>query len=95
MNPNTVLWIYIVLLVAGGLMGFLKGKSQASLISSLVFAAVLILCAVGVIFQPYVADIVLVILLLFFGLRYAKGKKFMPGGLMTILTLVTLVLRHL
>lgn len=95
MNPNTVLWIYIVLLVAGGLMGFLKGKSQASLISSLVFAAVLILCAVGIIFQPHVTDIVLVVLLLFFGLRYAKSKKFMPGGLMTILTLVTLLLRHL
>jgi uncharacterized membrane protein (UPF0136 family) len=95
MNPNTVLWIYIALLVAGGLVGFLKAKSQASLTASLVFAAVLILCAVRIIFQPYVADIVLVILLLFFGFRYAKNKKFMPGGLMTILTLATLLLRHI
>ena len=95
MNPNTVLWVYIVLLVAGGLVGFLKGKSQASLIASLVFAAVLILCDMGILFQRHVTDIVLVILLLFFGLRYAKSRKFMPGGLMTILTLVALALRHI
>src|SRR5437868_2997629 len=35
---NTVLWIYIALLVVGGLMGFIKGKSKISLISSVLFA---------------------------------------------------------
>ena len=59
MNPTTVLWVYIVLLVAGGLVGFLKAGSKASLIASVSFAAALILCAIGVIFQPHVADIIL------------------------------------
>ena len=94
MNPNTVLWVYIVLLVAGGLVGFFKAKSKASLIASCALAAVLILCAIGVIFQRYVADIVLAILLVFFAHRLTKSKKFMPNGLMVVLTLVTLVLRH-
>jgi uncharacterized membrane protein (UPF0136 family) len=94
MNPNTVLWIYIVLLVAGGLVGYFKAGSKASLIASCGFAAVLILCAIGVIFQRYVADIVLAILLVFFAHRLTKSKKFMPNGLMVVLTLVTLVLRH-
>jgi uncharacterized membrane protein (UPF0136 family) len=94
MNPNTVLWVYIVLLVAGGLVGFFKAKSKASLIASCAFAAVLILCAIRVIFQPYVADIVLAILLVFFAHRLTKSKKFMPNGLMVILTLLTLLLRH-
>ena len=33
--PTVYLWIYIVLLVAGGLMGFLKAKSKMSLITSI------------------------------------------------------------
>src|SRR5687767_8256062 len=95
MNPNTVLWVYIILLVAGGLVGFFKAKSKASLIASCSFAAVLILCAIGVIFKPYVADIVLAILLVFFAWRLSKSKKFMPNGLMLILTVVALALRHI
>jgi uncharacterized membrane protein (UPF0136 family) len=95
MNPNTILWIYIILLVAGGLIGYLKAGSKASIIASVSFAAALTLCAIGVIFQPHVADIILAILLVFFGLRLSKSKKFMPNGMMLILTLAALVLRHL
>ena len=95
MKPLTILWVYIVLLVIGGLIGFLKAGSKASLITSVCFAALLSLCAVGVIFQPYVADIVLAVLLVFFGWRLSQSRKFMPNGLMLILTLATLALRHL
>lgn len=95
MNPNTVLWIYIVLLVLGGLMGFLKAGSKASLIASVSFAAVLSLSATGIILQRSVADIVLAILLVFFGMRLAKSKKFMPNGMMLILTITALALRHI
>jgi len=94
MNPNTILWIYIVLLVAGGMIGYLKAGSKASIIASVSFAATLTLCAVGVIFQPHVADIILAVLLVFFGWRLSKSKKFMPNGMMLILTLAALVLRH-
>jgi uncharacterized membrane protein (UPF0136 family) len=94
MKPSTVLWIYIVLLVIGGLIGFLKAKSNVSLIMSVAFAAALSLCAAGVIFQPYVADLLLAALLVVFGLRLAKTKKFMPAGLMLLLTIVALALRH-
>ena len=95
MNPHTVLWIYIVLLVIGGLIGFFKANSKVSLIMSVSFAAVLSLCAAGVIFQPYVVDILLAALLVVFGLRLAKTKKFMPAGLMLLITIVTLALRHI
>jgi uncharacterized membrane protein (UPF0136 family) len=94
MNPNTILWIYIVLLVAGGLVGFLKAGSKASIIASVSFAAALTLCAIDVIFQPHVADIILAVLLVVFGMRLSKSRKFMPNGLMLVLTLATLVLRH-
>ena len=94
MNPDKILWIYIVLLVVGGLIGFLKAKSQVSLIMSVGFAAVLSLCAAGIIFKDYVADILLAALLVVFAIRLAKTKKFMPAGLMLVVTLVALALRH-
>ncbi|HVY68591.1 MAG TPA: TMEM14 family protein [Verrucomicrobiae bacterium] len=93
-SASTVLWIYIILLVAGGLMGFLKANSKASLIASVSFAAILVLCNVGIVFQPNVADFALAFLLVFFGIRLAKSKKFMPNGMMVVLTLLTLILRH-
>ena len=32
-----ILWVYIALLIAGGLMGFIKAKSKASISASTVF----------------------------------------------------------
>src|SRR5436309_11613286 len=95
MSPNKVLWIYIILLVIGGLVGFLKGKSQVSLIMSVSFAAALSLCAANIIFQSYVAGILLAALMVVFAIRLIKTKKFMPAGLMLVLTLATLALWHL
>jgi uncharacterized membrane protein (UPF0136 family) len=98
MNPNTILWIYIVLLVAGGLVGFLKAKSKASLIMSVSFAAILSICATRGILDARMANImanvILAVLLVFFGWRLTKSKRFMPNGLMVVLTLAALVLRN-
>jgi len=94
MRPDKVLWIYIIVLVAGGLIGFLKAKSRVSLIMSAAFAAALSLCAAGIVFQPYVADILLAALLVVFAMRLTKTRKMMPAGLMLILTIVALALRH-
>ena len=90
-----VLWIYIALLLVGGLFGFFKGKSKVSLIMSATFAAALILCAIGVIFQPNVADILMAVLLVVFAMRLAKTKKFMPAGMMLVVTVVALALRNI
>jgi uncharacterized membrane protein (UPF0136 family) len=95
MNPTTILWIYIVLLVIGGLIGFLKAGSKVSLITAVTAAALLSLCAARVIFQYYVADIILAGLLVLFGWRLAEKKKFMPNGLMLVLTLAALALRNI
>jgi uncharacterized membrane protein (UPF0136 family) len=89
-----ILWVYIVLLVAGGLMGFLKAGSKASLIASVVFAIPLVLAALGIV-PAIVADVCLGLLLVVFGKKYFKGRKFMPSGLMTILSGAVLILRFL
>ncbi len=97
-NASLVLWIYIVLLFTGGLIGFLKAGSKASLITSVCFAAILIICNSDLIFKKDVADMlstcVLVALMVFFSIRLTQSKKFMPNGLMSVLTLITLVVLH-
>jgi uncharacterized membrane protein (UPF0136 family) len=80
--PVTVLWVYIVLLLAGGVMGMVKAGSKISLITSAVFALLLALCALGIIRPFYLADVLVGLLLVVFGIRFAKGRKFMPSGLM-------------
>jgi uncharacterized membrane protein (UPF0136 family) len=95
---NSVLWVYIVLLLVGGLIGFFKAKSKVSLISSSVFAAVLVLTQTGI-FKASVSlilvNVLLAALLVVFAIRLTKTKKFMPSGLMLVLTIVTLALRNL
>jgi uncharacterized membrane protein (UPF0136 family) len=63
-------------------MGFIKAKSKISLITATVFAVLLALCALGIIHPFYVADFLVGLLLMVFGIRFAKGRKFMPSGLM-------------
>ena len=95
MKPVVILWIYIVLMIAGGLMGLLKAGSKVSFFTSLAFAGVLSLCALNVIHGRHTADYILIGLLFVFGVRVAKTKKFMPMGMLTVLTIVTLALRQL
>jgi uncharacterized membrane protein (UPF0136 family) len=88
-----VLWVYIALMMLGGLIGFIKAGSKASIIASSIFAAVLALFALNILPFRY-CWIILFVLLLFFGKRFLKGKKFMPSGMMAVLTVVTLVLLY-
>jgi len=94
-----VLWIYILLLLAGGLTGFLKAGSKVSLITSAAAAAALILTAIPGLFGPGLArglaDAIMAALLVVFSIRLSKTRKFMPSGLMLAVTAVALALRHL
>jgi uncharacterized membrane protein (UPF0136 family) len=87
---SIVLWIYVALLLAGGLMGFLKAGSKISLIVSAIFALLLALCIMGVIRPFFIAEILLGLLVVVFALRFFKGRKFMPSGLMALLSIVVL-----
>jgi uncharacterized membrane protein (UPF0136 family) len=95
MTRDRILLIYIVLLVIGGLIGFFKGKSKVSLIMSAAFAVALSLCAAHVISIPHLADVLLAALILVFALRLAKTRKFMPAGMMLVVTLAALALRQI
>lgn len=89
MTSTTVLWIYIGLLVVGGVIGFIKAGSRVSLITSLAFAGLLTFSALkqvgGTLDYP-----VLGLLTVVFAMRLAKTKKFMPSGMLMVVTLATL-----
>lgn len=89
-----ILAIYIALLVAGGLIGFMKAKSKMSLLMSVAFALPLALSLV-LQWRPMISLALLGFLSVFFGMRFLKSKKMMPAGLMAVLSLATLALRVL
>lgn len=91
-TPSVVLWIYVGLLLIGGAFGYIKAKSQVSLITSLLFAAALALCALDIVFKEGMAYVFLAILLVVFCIRFVKTKKFMPSGILMCATLLTLLL---
>ena len=96
-----IVWIYGALVLAGGVMGWVKAKSRASLISGIVFGGALLFVGYGI-RQGHSSDLTVAsgvagLLALIMELRFAKGKKFMPAGLMTVVSLVvlaTLLLRR-
>ncbi|WP_422927396.1 TMEM14 family protein [Singulisphaera sp. PoT] len=96
MVGQVVLGIYAGLLAAGGLVGFLKAKSRPSLIAGMV-SALAALVALGLsaaeVSVGFPLGLVLsVILCGFFGYRFArKGAKFMPSGLMAIVSFAVIV----
>lgn len=93
MKPDVLLWIYIVLLLVGGVFGFVKAKSLISLVTSIVFAALLAAAASGVFKWFFAADLILVLLVVVFAFRFQKTRKLMPAGVMTLATIAVILLR--
>lgn len=96
---NTVLWAYIVLLVIGGIIGFVKAGSKVSLQMATAFAVALVLLAIPNLFDAGFRrggiNVLLAILLVVFTVRLVKTKKFMPAGMMVVATVITLAVRNL
>jgi uncharacterized membrane protein (UPF0136 family) len=87
--------IYAVLLAVGGVIGYTKAGSKPSLYAGLA-SALATLLALVLTFQNsdwgmYLGALVALLLAGFFGYRFAiKTRKFMPAGLLAVLSLVVL-----
>lgn len=88
-----ILTIYIILLLVGGLFGFLKAGSKVSLITSLIFGVALAACVWGPVPNGLrIAEALQGLLVIVFAIRLAKTRKFMPSGMMLAVTVVAIIL---
>ncbi len=94
-TPALIVLLYAVLVIAGGVLGFVKAGSRPSLIGGLVGGLGLLAAAWGIgRHQAWGLPGALVLtlaLLVFFAVRYVRTRAFMPGGLMAILSLFALI----
>ena len=92
---HVTLGIYGVLLAVGGLIGYFKAGSRPSLIAGLL-SAVAAFAALGLSVGKSQLGIALglllsIVLFVLFGYRYAaKTGKFMPSGLLAVVSLIVL-----
>ncbi|MBI5149169.1 MAG: TMEM14 family protein [Candidatus Omnitrophica bacterium] len=90
--------IYGILMLAGGIFGFVKAGSKASLVVGIV-SAILIFAGVGLLLlgQDHAAGRAVLAFTSFgltavFALRLFKTRKFMPSGMLLALSLVAFFL---
>ena len=87
-----VVFCYGILVMLGGLIGYLTADSLPSLIAGTVFGATLIAGSMGILRNSIVAFFVSLgtsgALALFFAFRYYTTSKMMPAGFMGILSLL-------
>ena len=92
--PMIATFIYGILLLFGGIMGYVSAKSKPSLISGVISG---LLMAVFLQWQQIstgliLAQIVTLVLAVVFAIRLWKTRKFMPAGLMLVLSVAMLVI---
>lgn len=86
---------YGILAIVGGIIGYIQANSKVSLLSGSISGLLLLFAAYfqfqGQSWALILAALVTAALVVFFALRLAKTRKFMPAGLMTILGVLALV----
>ena len=88
--------IYAILVAVGGIMGYVKAQSSASLIAGVLSGLFLAGSAIAMMKGSYqagwwIALIVTIALLVRFGIAAMNEFKMMPGGMVIILSLIVLI----
>jgi len=87
--------IYGLVVLLGGVMGYLKAKSKASLFSGLGSGIALlvawIVCRQAAMAGLGLATLIAVVLFVVFILRFLKTRAFMPAGLMMVFSFAATV----
>ncbi len=96
-TASLIVCVYAVLVILGGIMGFVKASSRPSLIMGILGGLLLLAAGYGIgshaVWGLPLGLILISFLLVFFALRYLRSspRAFMPGGLMSILSLLALI----
>jgi uncharacterized membrane protein (UPF0136 family) len=91
-----IVTVYAILVIAGGIFGYVKAASQISLLMGLGFGALLLLSAWGMSRKSkpfYVMAVVLsLILSCFFCYRFFRSTGMLPVGVMAAVSLMTTII---
>jgi uncharacterized membrane protein (UPF0136 family) len=92
----SIIGIYGLITIAGGLIGFFIAGSTASIVMGSLFGFLLVISALAImkeiVFGLYAASLLTLILTGFFIYRYIATAKWMPSGLMMIISLVVFII---
>ncbi len=87
---SLLLSLFAAFLLCGGIMGYIKASSIASLVMSSIFAGLLFFCSYisskGKMWGLYIASVLVVFLNIFFLIRFMKSFAIFPAGVMTVAT---------
>lgn len=90
------IWVYGVIMMLGGIMGYVKVGSKASLLSGVGMGLALLASGYGVWHGSrdslIVSVVVAALLVALFAIRLAKTKRFMPAGVLAILSLAAVII---
>ncbi len=92
---QVILVVYAILLGVGGYIGFRKAGSKASLRAGISTAIATLVCSMISINHPvtgfWAGAGIGVLMMITFGSRFAKTRKFMPAGMLGILSLAVVI----
>ena len=92
---QVVLVVYALLLIVGGLIGYRKAGSRPSLIAGSASGAIALLTA-GLMLADaravWLGIILAAAMIVVFSIRFAKTRKFMPSGMLGVLSVGVLIL---
>jgi uncharacterized membrane protein (UPF0136 family) len=91
-----VIWGYGVMMAVGGVIGYLKVHSKASLISGVGFGLLLLASGYGV-WQGsrdslVASAVIAALLMIIFAIRVIKTRRLMPAGMLAVLSVLALVI---
>lgn len=93
--PVVLLYIYGILLIIGGVTGYVKAGSVPSLVAGLVCGFIALLLGYNYTwhFAPYAALVLALVLIFLMGGRYLRTRKAMPALLIVILSVIVAIVQ--
>ncbi len=93
--PVALLYIYGILLIVGGLMGYVKAKSVPSVVAGVVCGVIAIFLGMDYTwhYAPYAALALAIVLIVIMGRRYLNTRKAMPALLIVVLSVVVAIVQ--